>query len=220
MERYLGARLGRRDFLTQSLAVGTLLMLPGLAQAATIRKMEGEVRVNGQLAKMNSQIYGDDIVTTGPNSSVMFVLSGDAFFLRANSRLDLTASDTSAAIISALRLVSGAFGAAFARGGDRRIVAPNVTAGVRGTGVFVEVKADSTYFCTCYGAVDLATDAPSKKRMEEKVLATGGTHQARSIHTVPKKGFRIDAAPLLNHTNADMIALEALVGRPDPFMTR
>ncbi len=224
-ERYLGLPHGRRDFLTRALALGaagglgSLLLLPGGAYAGTINKIEGEVRVNGRLANASTQVFGSDSITTGANSSVSFLIGGDAFFLRANSRLEMTSQGTSGTLISALRLVSGALGAAFYRGRDRRIIAPNVSAGIRGTGVYVEVLADSTYFCTCYGAVDLTATQGASEGMKERVLEVTANHQARSIGGA-QAGMRIADAPLINHSNAEMIALEALAGRPDPFQRR
>jgi hypothetical protein len=195
-DRYLGLQSGRRDFLTRAMALGVtgattslgaLLLLPREAQAGTIGSLSGEVRINGRIG-------------------------GDAFFLRANSRLEMTAQGTSGTLISALRLVSGALGAAFYRGRDRRIIAPHVTAGIRGTGVNVEATADSTYFCTCYGAVDLAATQGATEGVRQNVLVVTGNHHARSIGGA-QSGMRIAEALFINHSNAEMIALEALAGR-------
>lgn len=225
-DRYLGLQPRRRDFLTRALALGAaggagaLLVLPGEARAGSIGRLEGEVRINGRLANIYTQVFGGDSISTGADSTVAFVIGGDAFFLRANSRLDLTSQGTSGTIISALRLFSGALGAAFYRGRDRRIIAPNVTAGIRGTGVYVEARADATYFCTCYGAVDLTATEGASEGMKESVLVVSGNHHARTISGNTPAGMRIADAPFVNHSNAEMIALEALAGRPDPFTRR
>jgi hypothetical protein len=225
-DTYLGLQRGRRDFLTRALAlgaaggIGALLVLPGEARAGSIGSIEGEVRINGRLANINTQVFGGDAVSTGPDGTLSFVIGGDAFFLRANSRLELTSQGTSGTIISALRLLSGALGAAFYRGRDRRIIAPNVTAGIRGTGVYVEATAGSTYFCTCYGAVDLTATEGASEGMKENVLVVTGNHHARTISGSTAGSMRIAEAPFTNHSNAEMIALEALAGRPDPFQRR
>lgn len=225
-EQYLGLHCGRRDFLSRSLALGAasgaaaLLFLPVTANAGSLSRVEGEVRVNGRLAAAGSGVFGGDAISTGAGSTAAFVIGGDAFFLRENSRLETTAQGTSGTIISALRLLSGALGAAFHRGGDRRIYAPNVTAGIRGTGIYLEAGADSTYFCTCYGAVDLTAMQGTTEGMRENVLVVTGNHHARTISAVNQASMRIAEAPFVNHTNAEMIALEALAGRPDPFQNR
>jgi hypothetical protein len=53
-------------------------------------------------------------------------------------------------------------------GRPRRIHAANATAGIRGTGIYTETRGDGTYFCTCWGAVDLAaTDDASDRQLVE-----------------------------------------------------
>lgn len=219
LARHLG-HPGRRGFIAQSLALGALLVLPGAAHAGRIVRIEGEVSVNGRRANAATQVFGGDSISTGANSYVSFTIGSDAFFLRANSRLDMSSQGTSGTIISALRLLSGALGAAFSKGGDRRIIAPNVTAGIRGTGVYVETAADSTYFCTCYGAVELTATQGGIDGMREMVSVAAVNHQARTIKGATPTNMRIAEAPLANHTNQEMIALEALAGRPDPFQRR
>ena len=57
-----------------------------------------------------------------------------------------------------LRLLSGAVASVWSKGADRQLVTPTLTAGIRGTGVYAEGVAQQdfrSYFCNCYGSVDL-----------------------------------------------------------------
>jgi len=139
----------------------------------------------------------------------------DALLLRGNSRLQL---DLGRAARQFFRLVSGAMLAVYdpRRGEDRiELSTPVVTLGIRGTGVYVETDAVRAYVCTCYGAVDIATVGGTPQR--ERVVTTH--HDApRWVLAQPQDGQRILPAPVMtNHDDAELILLEALVGREVPF---
>ena len=88
---------------------------------------------------------------TGRNSKLVFVVGEDAIMLRSNSRLILQSENR---LVSGLRLLTGAMMAVFAPG-KKTISTTTATAGIQGTGVYVEARPEETYFCTCYGAVQL-----------------------------------------------------------------
>jgi hypothetical protein len=215
--RYLGAAICRRRFLAggAALAAGAVLPLPAAAQQATIHELRGEVLINGRRATRTSRIASGDTLYTNRGAAIAFTLAGDAFFLREGSELRLeprTARDT---LVGALRLLSGALGATFARGVERRVVARTVTIGIRGTGVYVETAADETYACTCFGSTEMYS-GDSGSMMERITVATG-SHFARRIRRDAASGMRIVPAPFERHTNEEIARLEALAGRPDPF---
>jgi len=201
----------RREFLVRALAAGSAASLPGLLHGGSISHLEGRVLVNGQSAQRTSVIRPGDTVSTGAASRVVFVVNDDAFVLRENSRLTLRARGT---VVSLLRLVSGALLGVFGSTSRvRTISAPVVTAGLRGTGVYTEVRsASETYLCTCYGEVEL--DA---LQLQRKEIVTADHHAARLIRLEQGRG-NITTAPLENHSDDELIMLESLVGRQPPFL--
>ena len=90
---------------------------------------------------------------------------------------------------------------------------PSAQIGIRGTAVYVELEADRTYVCTCYGAARL-TPVDDPKAAE--TVRTKHHDQPRYIYP---KGMprRIEKAPMVNHTDAELVMLESLVGRTVPF---
>ena len=113
-----------------------------------------------------------------------------------------------------LRLVTGALGAVFGKGNRRQIVAANVTAGIRGTGVYLETRGDGTYFCTCWGQVDLASADDPKDRE----LVTSSNHTPRLVAFKPEGGTRFRPAPFETHTDQEMDILQKCVGRRSPIL--
>lgn len=206
----------RRSFLAGSgaLAAGAFLPMPAAGQTATIHELTGEVLLNGRRLLRGARIAPGDSLYAGPGASLWFTLGADAFFLRERSELRLEARARSA-IIEGLRLITGALGATFARGAERRVIARTVTIGIRGTGIYLDTTPEQTYACTCFGATELKS--ADDGAMMESVKVVTGNHFARRIWRDPKMGMRILEAPFERHTNAEIARLESLAGRPDPF---
>ncbi len=216
---YLKARLNRRDFLAGSAAAvaGLLLPLSSEAQATSIHDLRGEVLVNGSKISKSAVIRAGDTVATTSNGYVVFVVGADAFMLRERSEMRLEPNPASAALIAGLRLVTGALGAVFGRrqAGRVSIVASTVTAGIRGTGVYMETRGEGTYFCSCYGTVDLQANANMNDR--ESIEATRHNNP-RMILAQPKDGQLFLPASFQTHTDAEMDMLEKCVGRRAPWV--
>jgi hypothetical protein len=86
------------------------------------------------------------------------------------------------------------------------VTTPTLTAGIRGTGVYTEVRADGrSYFCNCYGTVALQTRG-------ESVLSQADYHQSFWGEVEPKGGRLITPAAALNHTDEELEFLARLVG--------
>lgn len=186
-----------------------------LPAGRSIYELRGDVRVNGHGATLETPINAGDVLETGRDGYVAAVVGRDALLLRGNSRLEL---DLGRAARQFFRLVSGAMLAVYdpRRGEDRiELSTPVVTLGIRGTGVYVETDAVRTYVCTCYGTVDIATVGGTPQR--ERVVTTH--HDApRWVLAQAQDGQRILPAPvMMNHDDAELILLEALVGRAVPF---
>jgi len=203
----------RRDFLI----AGALLPLPAAAQVpfGIVRELVGSVTLNDFPLVRNSALQAGQTIRTGADGRVWFSIGSYAYFLRPNSTMRLDASKPSEPFIDFVRLVTGAFGATFARGQRRTLIAPTATIGIRGTGVYLEASPDVAYFCTCFGSTEILT-APSGSMMENVAVSTEN-HQARRIHREAMSGTRIVRAGFEGHTNEEMARLESLVGRPNPF---
>ena len=204
----------RRQFLALS---GALLPLPVAAQAGAIHELSGDVRLNGFPMARNAAIFPDQTITTGADGRIWFTVGGDAFFLRPGSELRLRADGPSNLLINALRLVTGAMGATFGRNRPRNLYTPTVTIGIRGTGIYVQANPLETYACNCFGAVEMYS--PQTGAMMERVQVMAENHQARRIHRDAQSGMRIARAPFERHTSEEIIRLEAVAGRPNPFRT-
>ena len=206
---YLGLHLTRRGFIAGAAA----LVVPIGARAAAdqVHDLRGRVLINNRPATTKSDILPGDRIVTGNDGHFVFVMGQDAFMLRSRSELHLEKYDDSNGL---LRLVTGALGAVFGRGKPRMIHAANATAGIRGTGVYMETRGDGTYFCTCWGTVDLAAaDAPSDRELVESKR-----HVARLVMPVAKDGVRFREAPFETHTDEEMDILEKCVGRRSPLV--
>jgi len=216
----------RRDFLVKALALGLFsvsgAVLPGEADAQlfgrrprklgkneSIFEIAGRVMVNGSVINGDARIIVGDVVETGKNSHVVFVVGADAYFVRENSRLELEGSGF---LASALRIATGAVLSVFGKG-ERLVRAPTATVGVRGTGLYVESEPDMTYVCTCYGETKIATaDDPA---VSEDIVSRH--HDAPRYVLGAGAARRIRPAPFKNHTDIELMLLEALVGRTPPF---
>jgi hypothetical protein len=205
----------RRGFLTASAALGAALLLPTLARAAQVKVLQGGVKVNGKRATKGTAIRPGDTVETEKGARLAFVVGDDAFLLRGNSKLVLEHTNSAKeALITGLRLLSGGLLAAFAPGA-RRIETPTATAGIRGTAVYVEAAREQTYFCTCYGVVELRDKAGVERKM-----VISGYHTPNMIYANPAERGKMQAAEVKDHTDEELIMLERLVGRTSPIVQR
>src|SRR3954469_16461001 len=199
--------ISRRHFVA---ALGSaILPLAASAQAriGVIRDLSGEVTLNGFAAARQSALQAGQTIATGADGHVRFTVGNDAFFLRPNSRIRLDASRPAEPFIDLLRLLTGALGATFERGMRRTLVTPTSTIGIRGTGVYLEAAPQWTYACTCFGTTEVSSS------MNEAFEVAAQNHAARLI----RPGVPIACAGMERHTNEEIAALEALVGRPNTF---
>lgn len=215
-------RISRRTWLARvalggaGAALGVARLREALAAGAVekgIYRLQGAVLVNNIAAQRGMEVKPGDAITTGRDADLVFVVSRDAFLVRGDSRIEL-AGRAADLVVSGLRIVTGALLSVFAPGGQKRILSPTASMGIRGTGIYVEVEAIRTYVCTCYGEADLVpVDDP---RQAETVRTTHHDHP-RYIY---RKGMpqMVEKAPVVNHTDAELILLENLVGREPPFV--
>lgn len=186
------------------LAAGTVP--PGVA------RVKGDARINGKPALQGMEVRPGDVITTGRDAELVFVVGRDAFLARGNSRIELS-GDATRLVLQGLRVVTGALLSVFQPGRPNRIQTATATIGIRGTGAYVEIEGIRTYVCTCYGEAELV---PVDDPKAAEVVRTQHHDQPRYIY--PKGMPRmIEEAPVVNHTDAELIMLEGLVGRWVPF---
>ena len=195
----------RRRLLQASGAGLLLTALPVAAAPRQIALLRGPAWINDQPATPDSLIRPGDTLRTGQAAELRFVLGKDAYLMRERTTLTLEGSDSNW-IAGTLRVVTGGLLAAFGRG-DKRIVTPTVTAGIRGTGTYVQVDPQQSYFCTCYGTVELTGAGDSRQ------WVSTGHHSARVSSAA---GIADDH--MRWHTDEEVIALDQLVGRTPPFV--
>ncbi|MCX7152716.1 MAG: hypothetical protein NT115_09380 [Proteobacteria bacterium] len=205
----------RRRMLLGLLAGG--LSLPAVLRQALaqqgpalqgLRSVQGDVRVNGQPAAQGTLVLPGDTVSTARGAMAMFVVGQDAYLMREDSRAELTGV---AQIVDVLRLATGRLMGVFGKGGDRRIVTPSATIGIRGTGAYLEAEDGRSYFCLCYGSAEIATTDGAAR----DAYSTRHHDSPRYIYG-DGRANAIVSASVSNHTDAELIMLEALTGRQPP----
>ncbi len=206
------ARMGRGGIL---LALGMTAARWALAAGAVrpgVARVTGDARINGKPALQGMEVKPGDVITTGPGAELIFVVGRDAYLARGNTRIDLS-GDAARLIVQGLRVVTGALLSVFQPGQPKRVQTATATIGIRGTGLYVEVEEKRTYACLCYGEAELV---PVDEPKEAEVVRT--THHDQPRYIYPKGMPRmIEPAPVVNHTDAELIMLEGLVGRWVPF---
>lgn len=186
---------GASGLIQQALAAGNVSLKPGM------QRIQGTVTVNGQPARAGMVLRAGDTVATGPGSEAIYVIGADAYLQRADTRVNFNA--TAAGF---MRVVTGKLLSVFGKG-QRRVQIPFATIGIRGTGCYIEAGERRSYFCLCYGEVVL-----------EPVNARAITYKTQH-HDTPHwiEDGAVSSAPVINHTDDELVLLEELVGRWPPF---
>ena len=177
-----------------------------------VQQLKGYVRINDAPAREGIDVKAGDMVITGPASSVVFVTNQDAFLVRANSRVEVMGR-SGELVLTGLRIVTGAILSVFSRGERKTIYTPTAAIGIRGTGIYIEAEPSRTYVCLCYGAAEISSTADPTVR---ESLETEYHDQPRYVMAAGA-GKILVSAPVINHTDAELILLEALTGRRPPF---
>jgi hypothetical protein len=204
------------------MAAGGVMLTAGMAQLRRafamgavepgVARVRGDVRVNGKPAQRGMEVKPGDVITTGPDAELVVVVGRDAFMVRPQSRIELE-GDATQLLLAGLRAVTGGLLSVFEPGKEKLIRTPTSTIGIRGTAVYVEIEVARTYVCTCYGEAMLASvDDPAAS----ETVRTRHHDEPRYIY---RRGMprMIEQAPVINHTDAELILLEGLTGRAVPF---
>jgi hypothetical protein len=197
----------RRSFLQ---AAATWTAMGGFAGAqaqsrSNIVELLGDATLNGARLTPQNMIQTGDKIVTGPDSKLIFVVGNSAFHLRQNSTMTIEHGATLNAV-SVLRLISGAVASVWGKGSSRQIITPTITAGIRGTGVYTEIFANQdnlSYFCNCYGTVDMRAG-------DDQIISKADYHQAFYGEANPKGGRSLTPAKAINHTDDELEFLARL----------
>lgn len=168
--------------------------------------------VNGRLATRANEIRALDVLTTGPTGRLVMIMGKDAFLIRQNSEVEILGKPKSL-LLTGLRMLTGALLGVFGKGGPRQLLTATATAGIRGTGIYIEASPAQTYFCTCYGTVEIEDQHRTEKR-----LVVSGDHSANIIYAEMTDGRMMQKAEFINHTDDELRMLEKLAGRVPRFV--
>ena len=200
----------RRDTLKAAAAWVAMGGLPAAMaqQRSNIVELTGDALLNGSRLLPGHTIQTGDHIQTGPGSRLMFAMGNSSFLVRQNTQMTVERGATLGAV-SLLRLLTGAVASVWSKGGSRAVITPTLTAGIRGTGVYTEIPPDQsgrTYFCNCYGQVDLNAGG-------SKVLSKSDYHQSFWADATPSNGTRLTSAGYLNHTDEELEFLAGLISQ-------
>jgi len=195
--------------------ISQALAMTGVAPSSGVYKLRGQVTVNGKPAQLGQKIGPGDTVVTGPDSEVVFVIGVDAFLQRDQTTLAFGTD----AVKEFFRIVTGRVLSVFGKTEQRRILSTGTAIlGIRGTGCYIEDEGQGatarTYFCLCFGSVDLI---PTAAPQEQLSYSTQHHDKPLYVYNDPQKTHMMAPATVINHTDAELIMLEALVGRKPPF---
>jgi len=207
----------RRETLLRLVASGALGAggFAGLVRQALaanprqgIRKMSGEVTIDGKPAEPGQRILPGQKVATGADGMAVYVIGKDAFLQRSDGEFVIEHS----ASVAVLRYVAGKVLSVFGKG-KKQLETPTATIGIRGTGCYIEAEQERTYFCLCYGVADIV---PTSDPAQRETVRTEHHDYPIWIGSGSMPSMMVKTQ-VINHTDDELIMLEALVGRKPPF---
>ncbi|ABK46135.1 conserved hypothetical protein [Magnetococcus marinus MC-1] len=201
------------------------MIKPGLHLGA------GGITANGHSLMQGEAIPAGALLQTDMGTQAVVVIGQDALLLRPETQLQLDpptlAQVTEAAVVTdaspstlaetlgvpGFLLQSGGVLSVFAQG-RRQLRTPQALIGIHGTGIYLELEAQRTYACTCYGTVTITPTA--NPNMQARIQ----THHHDDPRYIDRHGDNLMVtAPVINHTDAELTMLEALVLRKPPFIS-
>jgi hypothetical protein len=201
--------MNRRDWMRFIAVGGAAAASMRIAQALAKGDLPPGINQLDGTASAGTPVNLGDRVTTGRLSQAVIVVGSDAFLVRAKSTIEVKGTD---GVLNELLVASGRVLSVFSKK-PVAIKAASASIGIRGTGAYIEINPDSVYFCLCYG--EALVEGPGMATA--RVVKT--THHEQPLLLRDDGGImRVEPGPFLNHTDAELVMLEALVGREPPFM--
>ncbi len=210
-----GGTLGLLPF---PVLIKTALAMGRHGYAQEMRQVKGDVRLNGRPAQVGTPVNYGDVVTTGVPGRAIFILGKAVYLVRKNTRIELPAEPGETLSEKADEIVRLAHGKVLAVLGKSRMrfTTPTAVVGIRGTGLYLEASPEKTYVCICYGKAALGS-AVTGQALED--VKTRHHESPRYIsRSAAPDGRLIAHAPVINHTDDELILLEAMVNRKPPFV--
>ena len=212
--------LDRRELLKKIAIAGLVNScgMPGVIQQAFAANLpdikqgmistSGVVTVDGQKASKGFVVLPGQTVTTEKGAEAIYVIGSNAFLQRESSVVHFGTE----ALTEFMRILTGSVLSVFGSG-RKNIQVPQATIGIRGTACHIGVEAKRTYFCLCYGEVEIVLHTPIEKSMK-----MASQHHDTPIYINPSQGEEsFQSAKMLYHTDEELKLLEALVGRLPRF---
>lgn len=193
-----------------------------------MQKVRGEVFINDAPAQVGDIVRPGDVVATGPGSLAVFSCGESVFMMKENGRLVVdidaktaasqTGKETTPHMANKLKLLKGKLLSVFAKR-NVTLETPDAYVGIQGTGLYCEIEHGRTYVCTCYGTVLIRSNSdPKQKRSVSAVHHEMPLYIYSSQRGGANGNSLIENAPMKNHSDADLIQLEAVARRSPPFV--
>lgn len=206
----------RRTFLQAIAAGGAVAVNAWIARALAkgdippgINQLQGSASVNGASASVGTSVKLGDRIATGSDSQAVVVVGADAFLLRSRTTIEVGGRE---GVLSNMVVATGQVLSVFAKK-PVAVKAATASIGIRGTGAYLEVEPDSVYFCLCYG--EALIEGPG---MAEGKLVKTTHHESPLVLREQGNTMMAEPGPFKNHSDAELILLESLVGREPPFL--
>jgi hypothetical protein len=183
-----------------------------------VRKMYGNVLINGKKIKPGALIQPGDTIETAPDAKAVYVIGQDAFLQRGSTAVHFGSGATA----KVMRVLTGKILSVFGKG-ERSIMTSTATMGIRGTGCYIDDEGSGasarTYFCLCYGEVTVTPTAAPQEQLSYKTEHHDYPVFIYNELSMPRmvKPQMMLPAGVIDHTDAELILLESLVGRQVPF---
>ena len=192
--------MGASGIVSRALAKGDIP--PGVA------RLDGTLRVNGLEAHAGTPVKVGDRLATGARTEAVIVVGKDAFLMRSATVIEFKGDQ---GVLQDLLIATGSVLSVFSRK-PVTIKASSASIGIRGTGAYIEVLPTEVYFCLCYG--EAVVEGPG---MADKIVRTKHHEEPLLLRQDGSILHAVDG-PFRNHTDAELVMLEALVGREPPFL--
>lgn len=198
--------ISRRDFCKccGSIALSTFFINFAKANSDTNQLIYGDIIINGQKIKINSEINFDNLSELETKSELALVQNNqNGFLIRPNSKIKFFKNKIQ-------ELVKGSFHGVFGKQSSELLIkTPRGTIGIRGTVTYVEYEEnyDRTYVCNCYG-----NTAIYNSKMKELTSLESKYHSPIVIdknQTIKDSPYNIP----LNHYDDNINSIENKLGR-------
>ena len=173
------------------------------------------ITLGALFASLPLALYSNEngaLVIESDKEEAKFKIGKDAFLLRPNSKIELIHDGT---FTKALTLLGGGVLGVFG-GGDKVLKTKTFTAGIRGTGVYLQEYAkDAVYSCLCYGKGDYKSNDS-----DEILFSLDAIHHDKPVQIVQAKNGKLEYeinTTMNNHNDDELRDLEKMCGREVPF---